>query len=282
MNLKQLASAVNLKRPNHSILLYGPPKTGKTRLAGTAARIPEFQRIFWFDCENGSETLLHMGLTDSELEKITIYRIPDTRENPRACETILKAFSSKSTGIKICDEHGKVGCVECEKAGKSSETFNLPSLTHQDLVIIDSGSQLGDSALAMACAGKDVSFKPTWDEYGLQVKWLGDIMSVIQQAYHTNFLVITHEIAVEEEINGVSRDKIYPLVGTKSFCQKVGKYFGTVAYIEIKMGKHSAGSSSTYKVNYLSGSRVNAKMEAAKEPDLRSIFIEGGILKPLS
>ena len=280
MNLKQLAASVNTQRPNHSILLYGPPKTGKTRLAGTAAKIREFRKIYWFDLENGSETLLHMDLSDEELEKIILFRIPDTRENPRACETLLKAFSSRNPSpIKICEEHGKVACIECEKNNKPTESFLLSSLTHQDLIVIDSGSQLGDSALAMACAGKDVSFKPTWDEWGLQVKWLGDIMSIIQQAYHTNFLMITHEIAIEEELNGVKKDKIYPLVGTKAFCQRVGKYFGTVVYVELKMGKHAAGSSSTYKVNYLSGSRVNAKMENSKEPDMKSIFIDGGILK---
>lgn len=276
MNLKELANAATQQRPNHSILIYGAPKTGKTRLAGTAAKIPELKRIFWFDLENGIETLLHMGLSDEELEKIIVFQIPDTRDNPRGCETMLKAFSTK-TPIHICDDHGKVECVECNKGGQA---FTLKDLTHSDLVVIDSGSQLGDSALAMACAGKDVSFKPGWDEYGLSVKWISDIMSVIKQAHNTNFLVIKHEIAGEEELNGTKRDKIYPIVGTKSFCQKVGKYFGTVAYVELKLGKHAAGSSSTYKVNYLSGSRVNAKLENAKEPDIRSILIEGGILAP--
>ena len=85
---------------------------------------------------------------------------------------------------------------------------------------------------------------------------------------------------VEEEINGIKKDKIYPLMGTKAFCSKVAKYFGTVAYVEIKMGKHAAGSSATYKPNHITGSRVNVKMENAKEPDMRSILIEGGILLP--
>lgn len=56
--------------------------------------------------------------------------------------------------------------------------------------------------------------------------------------------------------------------------------FGTVAYVEIKMGKHAAGSSATYKANHITGSRVNVKMENAKEPDMRSNPIEGGILQP--
>lgn len=106
------------------------------------------------------------------------------------------------------------------------------------------------------------------------MKWLGDILSVIQQATFTNFVVITHEMIVEEDINGVKKDKIIP---TRAFC-KVAKYFGTVVYTELKLGKHAAGSSSTYKANHITGSRVNVKIENSKELSMRAILIEGGIL----
>ena len=282
MKLSDLLKAATVQRPNHSILIYGPPKTGKTRLVGTAAKIPELKRIIWVDLENGSETLLHMGLKEEELDKIDLIRIPDTREMPRGCETLLKMFSSKDD-VKICNSHGKVNCVEAEcKTSDLHTVFNLKKLTHEDLVVIDSGSQLGDSSLAMACAGKPIEFKPGWDEYGLSNKWLGDILSVIQQATFTNFVVITHEMITEEEVNGVKRDKIFPLMGTKAFCAKVSKYFGTVVYAEIKMGKHAAGSSTTYKANHVTGSRVNVKIEGSKDLSMRAIFIEGGILKPES
>lgn len=279
MKLTELLKASNTKKPNHSILLYGPPKTGKTRLVGTAAKIKEIDRIFWIDLENGSETLLHMGLSEEEMGKIELIRIPDTRETPRGCETILKMFSSKED-IRICSLHGKVNCVECKTNKEEGETiFNLRKLTHTDLIVIDSGSQLGDSSLAMACLGKSGDYKPGWDEYGLSNKWLGDILSVIQQATFTNFVVITHEMIIEEDINGIKKDKIMPLMGTRAFCSKVAKYFGTVVYTELKLGKHAAGSSSTYKPNYTTGSRVNVKIENSKEPDMRAILIEGGIIK---
>ncbi len=277
MKLTDLANAVNRIKPNHSILLYGPPKTGKTQLVGTAAKIPEIKRIFWIDLENGAETLLHMGLTEEEMAKVILIRIPDTREVPRGIETVLKMFSAKQA-IPICDLHGKVSCGEAS-CKENFTSFCLKDCTHNDLVVIDSGSQLGDSALAMACAGKPVEFKPGWDEYGLVVKWLGDIMGVIQAATYTNFVMITHETIIEEEVNGVKRDKILPLVGTKAFCTKVAKYFGSVIYTEIKMGKHAAGSSSTYKPNHITGSRVGAKIEASKELSMKAILIEGGILK---
>lgn len=246
-------------------------------MVGTAAQIPEIKRIFWFDGENGAETLLHMNLTEEELSKITLFSISDTRDNPRFIETVLKAFSSK-TEILICDEHGKVGCVECSKISSPTSSFLMSSLTSSDLVVIDSGSQLGDSALAMAMAGRDVTAKPGWDEYGLQVKWLSDILSIMQACHYTNFVMITHVIPIEEEMNGVKKDRFFPLVGTKAMCQKVAKYFGTVIFVEIKLGKHAAGSSSLYKTDATTGSRVNAKIEGGKELSMRSILVEGGIL----
>lgn len=279
MRLSDIAAAVNKIKPNHSILLYGPPKTGKTQLVGTAAKIEEIKRIFWIDLENGAETLLHMNLTIEEMDKIILIRIPDTREVPRGIETVLKMFSAK-TPITICDAHGKVGCQEVECKDKEGTQFCLKDCTHSDLVVIDSGSQLGDSALSMVCAGRPIEFKPGWDEYGLVVKWLGDILGVMQAATFTNFVMITQELIIEEEVNGVKKDKILPLVGTKAFSSKVAKYFGTVVYTEIKMGKHQGGSSTTYKPNHITGSRLNVAIEKSKEYSMKAILIEGGILTP--
>lgn len=273
MKLTELAKAVATISANHSILIYGPPKTGKTKLVGTAAKIPEIKRIFWFDLENGVETLLNMGLTDEELDKVTVFKIPDTRDNPVGIETMLKVFSAKNP-VKICDEHGIVECIACKL--KPSTSFSLGTCNHDDLVVIDSGSQLGDSALSATLKGKDPMFKPGWDEYGLQGKWLGDILSVIQQAKMTNFVVITHEACLEDD---EGKDKFVPLMGSKAFCMKVSKYFGTVAYVHKKLNKHVAGSASTYRSDVLTGSRVNALLEKAAAPDMRSILVEGGILK---
>lgn len=273
MNLKELAKATAAISPNHSILIYGPPKTGKTRLVGTAAKIKAIKRIFWWDLENGIETLIGMGLTDEELEKVIVFKIPDTKDNPIGIETMLKVFSAK-TPVKICDEHGIVDCIQCKV--KPGTMFSLGTCTHNDLVVIDSGSQLGDSALAATCKGKDSMFKPGWDEYGLQSKWLGDILSVIQQAKMTNFVIITHEIALTDDEN---KDRIVPLMGSKAFCMKVAKYFGTVAYVHKKLNKHTAGSSSTYRGDLVTGSRVNAKLEASPDASMHKILIDGGILR---
>lgn len=275
MKLNALAKAATQRPQNHSILIYGPPKAGKTRLVATAARIPEVERIFWFDIDNGIETLFRMGLTEEEQSKIEVFKIANTRENPIGIETMLRVFSSKSE-VKICDLHGRVDCRECLNAKASFATFDFRKATHNDLIVIDSGSELGDSALAAACRGKPVEYKPTFDDYGTAGKWLGDIMSVIQAAAHTNFVVISHEIAMEDNDG---KDKFFPLVGTKNFSLKVAKYFGTVVYCHKKLGKHVAGSSSTYRPDVLTGSRVEATLETSKDLSMEPILIEGGILK---
>lgn len=276
MKLTAIAQAVATVAANHSILIYGPPKSGKTQLVGTAAKIPEIENIYWFDIENGIETLLSMDLTPAEMDKITVIKIKDTRDNPLAIETMLKALTAKKP-ISICEAHGQVDCVECKKAGNPAISWHLGMCTHNDLVVIDSGSQLGDSAMAAACLGKPNMYKPTFDEYGMVAKWLGDITSVIQQCVNTNFVVITHEIALEDD---EGKDRIFPLMGSKPFSMRCAKFFGTVAYVHKKMNKHVAGSSSTYRGDVLTGSRVAARLEDAKGgADMKQILIEGGILR---
>lgn len=276
MDLLQLKRATTRVQPNHSILMYGPPKVGKTRLAGTAAKIPEIHKVYWFDLENGVETLLSLGLTDEELAKIVVIKVQDTRDNPIAIETILKALTSK-TPIKICEAHGKIDCAECMKQSAGFISWHLGACTHNDLIVLDSGSQLGDSALAAACLGKPQMFKPTFDEYGMVNKWLGDVCSVIQQCANTNFVVLTHEIALEDD---EGKDKIVPLMGSKQFSMKCSKFFGTVVYLHKKLNKHVAGSSSTYRSDVLTGSRINVKLEDSKDPSMTDILIKGGVLKP--
>lgn len=279
MNLLQLKQASAVVEPNHSILLYGPPKGGKTRLVATAAKIPEIENIYWFDGENGAETILHMGLTDEELAKITIFKIRDTVVEPIFIETILKVFTEKSAKVfSICDMHGKIDCVACKQHGLPSTGFSIKKCTHNDLVVVDSGSALGASAMAALCMGKDSMFKPGWDEFGIQGKWLSDILSVVQQATYTNFAFITHEMCIE---NDEKKDVFYPLFGTKNFSMQSAKFFGTVCYIHKKLNKHAAGSSSTYLGDRVTGSRVNARIEKNPETaDMRTILIEGGIIRP--
>ena len=279
--IKEIAAAVNQigRANNHAILIYGPPKTGKTRFVATAALMDEIDTIYWFDMENGWETILHMDLPDSALAKIELIRIPDVRRNPVALETILRAICGGKP-VEICEAHGKCGCAPCKTKGAPTVSFDLSKCTNRDLVVLDSGSQIGNSALSAAMIGKDITAKPTFDDYGMARFWLVDLFSVLQQCVTTNFVMITHELIDEEEFNGKTSDRIFPLVGTRAFCREVSKYFGTVAYRNIKLGQYAIGSSPTYNASASCGSRLGVKLEALKEPTMRDILVAGGVIAP--
>ena len=282
MKLNQLVAASNAagqvsgKKRTHSFLLYGPPKVGKTELAGTLAKIPDVRSIWWFDLENGSDTLVDMirrgKLTEEQAAKINLIRVPDIRESPVAMETLLKAICTKAA-VQICDEHGRVNCPVCLKDKASFTPFHHASLTDKDFIVIDSLSQASVSAMNMACRNQPVEFKPTWDEYGLQTKWLSDLLTTVQAAQYTNFLCITHDLIIEEE--GKS-DKCVPLCGTKAFSNTSAKYFGTVIYAEMKLKQHKAGSSTKYSTSTQTGSRLGIELEKEKDPDLSTVLINAG------
>jgi hypothetical protein len=261
-------------KTNESVLVYGPSKSGKTRLVATAAKMPRIKRIPWFDGENGATTLLNMGLTPAELAKIQYIKIPDTRDTPYFIETMLKALTSKIP-VRICDTHGRVTCPECSKLPTyPHEVFDMRSLTRDDVIVIDSGSQLGNSAIASVCMGKDIFYKLQIDDWGNVRKYLTDILSVVQQAQYTNFVMITQELQTEgrDLAKKDHIDKIYPLIGSKAFCAEVSKYFGTIVHTHLFLGKHKAASASTYKPDLITGARNNALIEKLENPDMSVIL----------
>lgn len=265
-----------------SLLIYGPPKVGKTELAGTIVKLPTAERIFWFDLENGADTLVdmyHRGkITLEQMEKVILIRVPDVRDSPIAMETLLKAICTRQA-VDICEEHGRVNCAECKKTGGTTVKFDHKSLGPNDWIVIDSLSQAATSALNMACLGKGQDYKPGWDEYGLQGKWISDLLTTIQAAPHCNFICITH-VQILEDADG--KDIYTPLCGTKSFSSGVAKFFGTVIYCEMKMKQHKAGSSTTYNVQTQTGSRLGIALEKEKEPDLSVVLPRAGIGLPAS
>lgn len=274
-SLKKLAAAIKSGEAdarNHSTLIYGPPKCGKTQLVGTAAALPEVRRIYWFDLENGADTLLHMGLPDEALDKIEYIKVADTRDTPWGIETMLKSLTSRE-GVWISAEAGRV--VASKDKVDGDIFFKLSECRGDEVVVIDSGTQLGASALNAACLGKPHTFKPTFDEYGLMGKWLGDCMSVIQQAQHTNFVMITHETMMEDNDG---KTKFFPICGTQKFSMSLAKFFGTVVYCHMKMKKHCAASSTSFANDKLTGSRLNVEIEKG-ELSMKALLVDSGIIR---
>jgi adenosyl cobinamide kinase/adenosyl cobinamide phosphate guanylyltransferase len=249
------------KNTSKRVLLFGPPKSGKSLLAG---KLANKYNLIWFDLENGHATLFQ--LPPEAQDRIELINIPDTRSWPIAISTMLKVIKGGPT--KICEEHGKVDCAVCIKAGAPFTQVELNNLDRETIVVVDSLTQLSNSALAHITINQAEDYKVQTDDWGNLGKLLDSFLSQVQQAkFHV--VCITHETETEMEDG---KSKVVPTAGTRNFSRNTAKYFDEVYYVEVKLGKHMVGSKTTYNPKILTGSRANILMESAGEPSLIPIF----------
>lgn len=246
---------------SHRVLLFGPPKSGKTRLAGELAK--EFNLI-WFDLENGVDTLFQLPIECQE--RIEVISIPDTRSFPMAIETCLKAI--KGSAGKICETHGKWNCAVCLKDSAPQVEVALSSLPLDTIVVFDSLTQLTQSAISHITKGQPDDYKLNYDDWGNLGKLMDTFLSHVQQAgFHV--VCISHETEAEMEDG---KTKLVPTAGTRAFSRNTAKYFDEVIYCEVKNKRHIAASSTLYSGNILTGSRSGSVLEATTDASLIPIF----------
>jgi adenosyl cobinamide kinase/adenosyl cobinamide phosphate guanylyltransferase len=246
---------------SHRVLLFGAPKSGKTQLAGELAT--QFNLIY-FDLENGIDTLLK--LPQESQNRVEVISLPDTRSYPIAIETMLKAI--KGGPVDICETHGKVSCAICKKDSKPFTSLTLNTLPLDTIVIIDSLTQLTNSAIAHITKSQPDDYKLEYNDWANLGKLMDTFLSHVQQAPF-NIVCISHETEVEMEDG---KNKLVPTAGTRNFSRNTAKYFDEVIYCEVKNRKHIAASSSTYANNILSGSRTGQVLETQANASLIPIF----------
>lgn len=255
--------------PIHRALIYGPPKTGKTQLAGA---LSEFKKLIWFDLENGYATLLKFP--EAWKERIEIISLPDTRSYPIAIETCLKVV--KGDAVNICEEHGKVGCPVCTKNAAPSVKIELNKLGEDTVVVFDSLTQLTASAIAHITKGKPDDYKLDYSDWGNLGKLMEIFLSHIQQASY-NVVCISHETEAELEDGKI---KLVPVAGTRAFSRNTAKYFDHVVYAEVKNKKHNFYSSTTSATNLNTGSRTGISLESITDSPLIALFRDPPISQP--
>lgn len=246
---------------HHHILLFGPPKSGKSLLAG---KLASAKNLLWFDLESGHNVLFQ--LPPEQQERIELINLPDTRGFPIAIETMLKVI--RGTKVDICEKHGKVACAICKRDNSSFVTVELNALDNDTVVVVDSLTQLTNSAIAHITKNQPEDYKLEYDDWGNLGKLMDTFLSYVQQAPFS-IICISHETEVDM-VDG--KAKIVPTAGTRNFSRNTAKYFDEVFYCEVKNKKHIVGSSTTYANNILTGSRSGQQTETAGEPSLLPIF----------
>lgn len=243
----------------HSVLVYGPPKVGKTQLVGQLATK---YNLIWFDLENGSATL-HKLPPDAQ-DRVELISLPDSRSYPIGIETCLKVI--KGAPVIIDEETGKV--VPKKLEGKTYVEVELNKLSNDTIVVFDSLTQLTNSAIAHITKNQPDDYKLQFDDWGSLGKLMDIFLSHVQTAKF-NVVCISHETEAELEDGKV---KIVPVAGSRAFSRNTAKYFGHVVYCQVTLKKHNFTSSTTALNNIITGSRTDVTMEKMAEPSLIPIF----------
>lgn len=249
----------------HRVLIYGAPKAGKTQLASA---LSAKYKLIWFDLENGYATLLK--LPKAQQENIELISIPDSKAFPIAIETMLKAITGNK--VSICEAHGKVSCPLCKKDSLPESVVCLSEVGNDTIVVIDSLTQLTNSAIAFITKNQPDDYKMDFSDWGNLKAVVEKFLSQVQVAKY-NVICISHEEEVEMEDG---RKKIVPVCGSSKSSRNTAKYFDHVVYCDVKNRKHAASSSTTFANNILTGSRTDAVLESSANPSLFDIFTSVG------
>lgn len=255
----QLTKAAQSK--TRRIVVYGPPKSGKTLLAGAMA---EKMNVLFISLENGHNTLFQ--LPEEWQNRIELIAIPDSKSYPIAIETMMKIF--RGDPCTVCEVHGKVNCPICTKNGDAVVSVHLSALDATWVVVVDSSTQLTSSALANITKGKPDDYKLQTDDWGALSKHMDAVFSHIQAARY-NVVVLSHETDIADE---GKPEKLVPTAGSKNFSRNFAKYFDDVVHCKVQNKKHVFGSSTGYSMTAVAGSRSGFSLENSVEPKLLDFF----------
>ena len=243
--------------PIQHILVYGGAKTGKTELLN---ELTKEYNLLYFGLENGHAPFYKLPV--ERQERVEIVNIPDTRSYPIAVQTMLKVI--KGTRQEICDTHGAIGCNICKaKAISDPEitftTVELNALDKNTIVVVDSLTQLTNSAIAHITKNQPDDYKLDYSDWGNLGKLLEIFLSHVQQL-NCHIICISHETETEMEDGKI---KIVPTAGTRNFSRNSAKYFDHVLYTQVANMKHTVKSMTTSTVNIVVGSRTDFDFEKA-------------------
>lgn len=253
------------KSSTQSVLVYGPPKVGKTQLVGQLATK---YNLIWFDLEQGSATLFK--LPPEAQNRVELIKLPDSRSYPIAIETCLKVI--KGNPVVIDEATGKVLAPGAkQQEDRTYVELNLNALDSSYIVVFDSLTQLTNSAISHITKNQPDDYKLNYDDWGNLGRLMDIFLSHIQVAKF-NVVCISHETEAEMEDG---KNKIVPVAGTRNFSRNAAKYFGHVVYCQVQLKKHQFSSTTTSLLNVISGSRTDVNVDKMTEPSLIPVFEQG-------
>jgi len=286
MNLAQLRREIQAERVSQAgrtTLIWGPPRTGKTRWAATIAKAPQVKKVFFFDFENGYETIIYAKdkdgapyFTDEELAKIQVIRVVDLPDNPRAINTAEAVFRYRSRTIRLDGETGDFKGKE--KKPLDTDIIIEPSdWNNETAFILDTIGQIGISALNQAKLDKpDARDNRLW--YMAATNQLNNFFTTVQ-ACPAYVIACTHvlekEIVLATDKSGnptKTKSDFYPLCLSRNYSMNVGRSFGSIIYRYIELNKFAHLSSPTKKSGIQAGTRTGVDISTDLEATLPDVL----------
>lgn len=246
------------------VAITGLPGSGKSTLAAQLAA--DGFHLIWISLDNDIDVL--KKLPPEAQENVDVYNIPDSAAFPVGSQTCLQLFKEQKGGI--CLSHGVWNCPGCRKTGNRIDPIDLTSCRSGDIVVLDTGTQLGNSILAHVTKGQPVDYKPERDDWGGLRKFTEFFASQFQAAKF-NLIVIFHVIEAKQIDD---RTKLVPNFGSQGMSAMVAKAFSHVVYCEVVNKKHRAFSASTATAGVLTKSRTDFCIENLPNPSLAPIFAQ--------
>jgi hypothetical protein len=244
------------------LIVMGLSGAGKSTLV---SQLAHHKKLHWFSLDNDIDIL--RKLPPAARSNIEAYVIPDTATFPVAADTMMKVFKYKKG--EICNLHGVWNCGVCKKTGAPVTAVDLTNLNPaEDIVVIDTISQLSHSVLSHATKNQPVDYKPERDDWGALRKWTEFFYSEFQGAKF-NLICIAHSIEAEMEDG---KTKLVPSFGSKDMSTKIAGAFSHIVYCDVVNKRHAAISSSTGSMKVLTKSRTGFEIEKLDEPSLLPIF----------
>jgi hypothetical protein len=255
------------QNPIQHIMLFGPPKVGKTQLV---TELTKMFNVLYIGLEQGHAVFYK--LPHEQQEKVEMLLLPDSKDFPIAAQTVLKIFKKNEKGYNVCNEHGVVDCGICtarkikEPEAELFTFINLYALDKDWVVVVDSSTQLTNSCIAHITKNQAEDYKMLTDDWGNLSKLMEIFFSRVQVApFHT--IVISHETEAELEDG---KTKLVPVAGSRNFSRNSAKYFDHVVYLQVSQGKHGGVSMTTKSLNIVAGSRTD--VDIGKEFSLIPFF----------
>jgi len=254
------------KSARRKVLVYGPPKVGKTALVG---KLAEHFKLHWLDMEGGIKTLMNPSILDPKYRSnIQLANVPDHAGYPIALQTLTKVLKGEAS--KICFTHGKVSCPICAKdADAKHTTITMKEFTENDILVVDTLGQVAASAMNTITLKERQ--KPGGEEYRLTIHdfaaqgtLMEQLLSLVQVT-NAHIIMITHDVEAE---TAEGKERIVPAAGTRNFSRNVAKYFDTVVHCGVLNKKHSVMSTSTSSTTHLTGDRFGVTLDALKDDQL--------------